>query len=164
MLDFPEEWDFGWEVIKFIDGIVDWVVVNWDPFFSAINTGILQVLLPFEKFLLLIPWWFFIILIGFIAWRAASWKFGIIAVAFLIIMSFLGLYDLTMRTLAIVLAASLIGCASMRPFTDSNGKVLPNSIAKLEEVTIGGTKQWILVRGIDQNGSSRFSVTMRVSG
>lgn len=108
MLDFPEEWDFGWEVIKFIDGVLDWVVVNWDPFFSAINTGVLQVLLPFEKFLLLIPWWFFIILIGFIAWRAAGWKFGIIAVAFLIIMSFLGLYDLTMRTLAIVLTASLI--------------------------------------------------------
>ncbi len=108
MLDFPEEWDFGWEVIKFIDGVLDWVVVNWDPFFSAINTGVLQVLLPFEKFLLLIPWWFFIILIGFIAWRAAGWKFGIIAVAFLLVMSFLGLYDLTMRTLAIVLAASLI--------------------------------------------------------
>lgn len=108
MLDFPEEWDFGWEVIKFIDGVLDWVVVNWDPFFSAINTGVLQVLLPFEKFLLLIPWWFFIILIGFIAWRAAGWKFGIIAVAFLLVMSFLGLYDLTMRTLAIVLTASLI--------------------------------------------------------
>jgi len=108
MLDFPEEWDFGWEVIKFIDGVLDWVVVNWDPFFSAINTGVLQVLLPFEKFLLLIPWWFFIILIGFIAWRAAGWKFGVIAVSFLLVMSFLGLYDLTMRTLAIVLAASLI--------------------------------------------------------
>ena len=108
MLDFPEEWDFGWEVIKFIDGLVDWVVINWDPFFSAINTGILQVLLPFEKFLLLIPWWFFIILIGFIAWRAAGWKFGVIAVAFLIVMAFLGLYDLTMSTLAIVLTASLI--------------------------------------------------------
>jgi glycine betaine/proline transport system permease protein len=108
MLDFPEEWDFGWEVIKFIDGIVDWVVINWDPFFSAINTGVLRILLPFEDFLLLIPWWFFIILIGLIAWRAAGWKFGIISVAFLLVMSFLGLYDLTMSTLAIVLTASLI--------------------------------------------------------
>jgi glycine betaine/proline transport system permease protein len=108
MLDFPKEWDFGWEVIKFIDGIVDWVVVNWDPFFSAINTGVLRILLPFEDFLLLIPWWFFIILIGFIAWRAAGYKFGIIAVVFLLAMSFLGLYDLTMSTLAIVLTATLI--------------------------------------------------------
>ncbi|KPK24867.1 MAG: hypothetical protein AMJ70_00715 [Dehalococcoidia bacterium SG8_51_3] len=108
MLDFPEEWDFGWEVIKFIDGIVDWVVINWDPFFSAINTGVLRILLPFEDLLLLIPWWFFIILIGLIAWRAAGWKFGIISVVFLLVMSFLGLYDLTMSTLAIVLTASLI--------------------------------------------------------
>lgn len=108
MLDFPKEWDFGWEVIKFIDGVVEWVVINWDPFFSAINSGVLQVLLPFERFLLLIPWWVFIILIGIIAWRAAGWKFGIIAVSFLIAMSFLGLYDLTMSTLAIVLTASLI--------------------------------------------------------
>ena len=108
MLDFPEEWDFGWEVIKFIDGVVDWVVINWDPFFSAINSGILQVLLPFEKFLLLIPWWVFIILIGLIAWRAAGLKFGIVSVVFLVVMAFLGLHDLTMSTLAIVLAASLI--------------------------------------------------------
>lgn len=108
MLDFPEEWDFGWEVIKFIDGVVDWVVINWDPFFSAINSGILQVLLPFEKFLLLIPWWVFIILIGLIAWRAAGLKFGIVSVIFLVVMAFLGLHDLTMSTLAIVLAASLI--------------------------------------------------------
>ena len=108
MLDFPENWDFGWEVIKFIDGIVDWVVVNWDPFFSAINTGVLRILLPFEDFLLWIPWWFFIILIGFVAWRAAGYKFGTIAVVFLVAMSFLGLYDLTHSTLAIVLTASLI--------------------------------------------------------
>ncbi len=108
MLDFPKEWDFGWEVIKFIDGVVDWVVINWDPFFSAINSGILQVLLPFERFLLLIPWWVFIILIGIIGWRAAGWKFSIVAVAFLVVMSFLGLYDLTMSTLAIVLTATLI--------------------------------------------------------
>ncbi|NLE08959.1 MAG: hypothetical protein GX631_06885, partial [Dehalococcoidales bacterium] len=33
-IDFPNEWNFGWDVIKFIDNIVEWIVINWDPFFS----------------------------------------------------------------------------------------------------------------------------------
>lgn len=33
------------------------------------------------------------------------------------------------------------------PIRDSNGRVLPDSIASLERVHIGGTDQWILIRG-----------------
>jgi len=109
MLDFPEAWDIGWEVIKTIDWLVDWVIVNWDPFFAAINVVISRGILgPFEDFLKWIPWWVFIAAVGFIAWRAVSVKFGITAAVFLVIMGFLGLYDLAMSTLAIVLTASLL--------------------------------------------------------
>lgn len=30
-IDYPKEWDFRWDTIKWIDGVVDWVVVNWSP-------------------------------------------------------------------------------------------------------------------------------------
>ncbi len=109
MLDFPEEWVFGWELIKFIDGIVDWVVINWDPFFSAINLVVLRGILgPFEDFLLWLPWWIVIIATGVLSWRIVGAKFAWVSVAFLLAINFVGLSDLAMSTLAIVLTAAAL--------------------------------------------------------
>lgn len=108
MFDFPEQWVFGWEVIKFIDRVVDWVVINWDPFFSAINIGVLRILVPLERFLLWLPWWVVIIVVGFLAWRMVSRKFAGVAVGFLAVMNIMGLVDLAMMTLAITITATLL--------------------------------------------------------
>ena len=108
MFDFPEQWIFGWEVIKWIDGVVDWVVVNWDPFFSAINIGVLRILVPLEDFLLWLPWWVVIIVVGLLGWRVVGTKFAAIAVGFLVVMTVLGLVDFAMMTLAITLTATLL--------------------------------------------------------
>ncbi len=110
-IDFPEEWDGvdpAWEAIKGIDTAVDWVVVNWDPFFTAINIGVLRILNPLEDFLMWLPWWLVIIIAGFLAWRAVSAKFAAIAIGFIAVMVALGLTDLAMMTLAITLTATLI--------------------------------------------------------
>jgi len=107
-IDFPKEWTFGWEVIKFIDGIVDWVVINWDPFFKVIRTIVLGILIPFRNFLLWLPWWLVIIGTGLLAWRMVSAKFAGIATGFLVFMVFMGLIELLMMTLAITLTATLL--------------------------------------------------------
>jgi pimeloyl-ACP methyl ester carboxylesterase len=39
--------------------------------------------------------------------------------------------------------------ASTPPILDANGKPLPNSIAVLEKVKLGGTEEWITIRGKD---------------
>jgi len=108
VIDFPKEWDFGWNVIKWIDGVVDWVVINWEPFFIVIRTIVLGILLPFRDFLLWLPWWLVIIGTGLLAWRVVSARFGVIAVLFLGFMSFMGLIDLLMLTLAITLTSTLL--------------------------------------------------------
>ena len=110
-IDFPEEWngvDPAWESIKAIDAAVDWIVINWDPFFSAINIVVLRILNPLQDFLMWLPWWLVIIIVGFLAWRAVSAKFAAIAVGFIAVMVVLGLTDLAMMTLAITITASLL--------------------------------------------------------
>jgi pimeloyl-ACP methyl ester carboxylesterase len=40
--------------------------------------------------------------------------------------------------------------ASTPPITDADGNPIPGSIASLETVTLGGSEQWITIRGYDQ--------------
>lgn len=108
MFDFPEMLIIGRDIQKWLDGVVDWVVINWDPFFSAINTGVLRILVPFEDFLQWLPWWFIVIIVAIIAWRKVSVRFGVIAAVLLLAVSFFGLLDLAMTTLAVVLTAALL--------------------------------------------------------
>ena len=108
MFDFPEQWVFGWEVIKWIDGIVDWLVINWDPFFVAIRTVVLGILIPFRDFLRWLPWWAVIIVTGLLGWRIVGKRFAVIAAGFLLLMTGLGLIEYAMLTLAITLTATLL--------------------------------------------------------
>lgn len=41
--------------------------------------------------------------------------------------------------------------AAVPPITDAGGNPLPNSIASLEQITLGGVAQWIQIRGADAN-------------
>jgi len=107
-IDYPQEWDFGWEAIKWIDGIVEWVVVNWEPFFIVIRTIVLGILVPFRAFLLWLPWWVVVAGTGLLAWRMVGAKFGAIALLFLVFTAVMGLIDLLMMTLAVTLTATLL--------------------------------------------------------
>jgi glycine betaine/proline transport system permease protein len=107
-IDFPEEWDFGWDAIKWINGIVDWVVINWDPVFKVIRAVVLGILLPFRDFLQWLPWWLVIVGTGLLSWRMVGARFGVVAVLFLVFMSLMGLIELLMLTLAITLTAALL--------------------------------------------------------
>jgi pimeloyl-ACP methyl ester carboxylesterase len=53
---------------------------------------------------------------------------------------------MALSLLAVVVSQRL---ASTPPITDAQGQPLPNSIASLERVTLGGTEQWITMRGQD---------------
>jgi len=109
VLNFPEDWVFGWDLIKIIDHAVDWIIINGEAFFEAINIGVLRgILIPLEKALLWAPWWAVIVLTGIVAWRAVSVRFAIITAAFLLFMPFMGLLDDAAVTLSITLASTII--------------------------------------------------------
>ena len=108
MFDFPEDWVVGQDVSKRIDSAVDWVVVNWDPFFDFINSRVLDFLGPIEDFLLWLPWWLVIVVTGLVAWRAIGRNTAGVAAGLLVVLAVLGLMDLAMMTLAIVLASTTL--------------------------------------------------------
>ena len=109
LADVPEAWDIGRTVSRWIDQGVDWMVVTWDPFFSAINIGLLRYfLLPLEKWLLLLPWFLVIAVVALIAYGMVSLKFSLVAIGMVLGTAVLGLFDLAMATLALVITSALI--------------------------------------------------------
>jgi glycine betaine/proline transport system permease protein len=106
-MEFPTWIDFN--LARWIDAIMKWILTNWGGFFDAIGDGILQVLLQIEKFLLWLPWFVVIIIVGVVAWRAIRhWAAGLVMAGFLILIGSFGYWDLAMMTLAIVIAAVII--------------------------------------------------------
>ena len=63
----------------------------------------------------------------------------------------------TLETLAGIIFVSLIAVAASQffastpPIRDTNGQLIPGSIASLEKVNLNGTEQWITIRGQDVN-------------
>jgi glycine betaine/proline transport system permease protein len=108
MLEFPENWVVRGDIQRWIDTSIDWAVVTWDPIFSAINIGVLAIQVPLEKFLLWLPWWFVIGVVGLLAWRVVGRNIAAVAMALLFLMGVLGLLDYAMQTLAILITATLL--------------------------------------------------------
>ncbi len=110
MLEFPEFIHFP--LAEWIDAIMHWVLTNWGVFFDAVGDSILLVLLYIERFLLWMPWFVAVLLVGLLAWRVMRhWLAGVVMAAFLIVIGSFGYWDLSMMTLAIIIAAVIISLA-----------------------------------------------------
>lgn len=107
-LDIPESWDVGWEVIKAIDGGVQWIVVEGDVFFDGIRDGVIWFLVRLRDFLLWIPWWLMVGAVALAAWRKVGKVFALLTVGFFAFIIFMGHYDLAMMTLSVTLTATLL--------------------------------------------------------
>ncbi|NQT57990.1 MAG: proline/glycine betaine ABC transporter permease [Bacteroidetes bacterium] len=104
MIDFPELLEIP--LANWVDKIMSWLLKNLDGFFDAIGFIILQVVMGFEKFFLFIPWFVLIPLVGLAGWKLIkSWKMGIVFMAMLLIIGSFGYWELSMRTLSLVIAS-----------------------------------------------------------
>ncbi len=106
MQEFPEFFELPLE--KWIDGGVEWLTVEGDAFFDAIGNGLLQLLLWLEGALLWVPWYVLIALVAFVAWRVKDWRLAAGSAVGMVFIGLLGLWEASMQTLAIVLAATLL--------------------------------------------------------
>lgn len=106
MREFPEFFDL--ELGAFVESFIKWLVRSFGPFFDAVTTSILWVLLRLDEFLLWLPWWCFLLVIFLLGWWLIRWTTGLFFVLLLCMIGAFGYWDLLMSTLAIVLASVVI--------------------------------------------------------
>lgn len=104
MLNFPDI--VSLPLAKWIDAIMAWLLTNLDGFFDFIGLIILNVVDAFESLFLFVPWFVLILLIGIAGWKLiGSIRTGITFMIFMFIIGSFGYWELSMRTLALVIAS-----------------------------------------------------------
>jgi glycine betaine/proline transport system permease protein len=93
---------------KWIDALVSWMVIAGQPVFSVISSGLLYVLVRLERVLLGMPWIGVILILAVLAWRLSGWRLAVGVVAGMTFIGSLGLWEHSMRTLALVIAGTLL--------------------------------------------------------
>ncbi len=90
---------------KWVAGAVDWLVGNYRPQFQAVKWPVEQTLNGIDWVLQAVPPIIFLIVLFAIAWRLSSWKVGIFGVVTFLLAGYLGMWEETMTTLAMVISA-----------------------------------------------------------
>ena len=92
-----------------IDDGVKWITTNWSVFFDAITVGLRNTLNFVETVFVETPWPVTVLVVLLLAWRLAGPRTTIFTAASLAYIGFLGFWDASMTTLALV-AVSVIIC------------------------------------------------------
>ncbi|MDC7244529.1 MAG: proline/glycine betaine ABC transporter permease [Sphaerochaetaceae bacterium] len=104
MFKFPEIVEIP--LAQGIDKIMDWLLVYLDGFFDFIGMIILKVVMAFENLFLFLPWFVIILLVGLAGWKLIrSLKTGILFMILMLIIGTFGYWELSMRTLALVISS-----------------------------------------------------------
>ena len=115
MIEFPEV--ISIPLADWIDAIMDWLLTNLDEFFDTIGFIILQVMLAFENFFTLVPWFVIILLIFLAGWKfLGRWYHGFAFALMLFLIGTFGYWDLAMRTLSLVFVAVIFSLLIGLPF------------------------------------------------
>jgi glycine betaine/proline transport system permease protein len=111
---FPEAWEFS--VATPADAIVSWSQQNLTDLASAVSDFIIVRLLdPVELRLVGVPWWMIAGAFALIAWRVSGLRLAVGSFACILGLGLLGMWDLSMGTLAQVLVAVVITLALSIP-------------------------------------------------
>ncbi len=107
MIKFPEF--INLPMAKYVDKIMDWLLLNLQGLFDFIGFIILKVVMAFEQVLLFVPWFVIILLIGLAGWKlVGSLRTGIVFMILMFIVGAFQYWDLAMMTLALVLSSVVL--------------------------------------------------------
>ncbi|MEX2374787.1 MAG: glycine/betaine ABC transporter permease, partial [Dehalococcoidia bacterium] len=88
-----------------VDVVVDWARGNARWFFQALRVPVDFILENIRDFLRWLPPLVVVLAMGAVAWRVAGRGVAIFGLASLLLLGFLGIWDLTMVTLAMIVSA-----------------------------------------------------------
>lgn len=104
---FPE--NLHYSIRGPVNDFIEMLVINYGWIFKAISNALLQSVLLIEAALRGLPWWGVIVIFMVGAWYSSRRITLTIAVgALLFLVGILGLWDLTMQTLALMLMATIV--------------------------------------------------------
>lgn len=113
MWQFPET--VRLPLAEWIDAIVNWLTIKGEPVFDVIGSTLLALLVQLEKGLLATPWFVVVLVVGGLAWRISGLRTAMGATAGLLFVGTLGLWEHAMKTLALVIAGTLLSVAIAVP-------------------------------------------------
>jgi glycine betaine/proline transport system permease protein len=106
MFNFPETVKLP--LADWIDAVMSWLLNNFQGFFDFIGRIILEVVNAFEVIFVTIPWFLFIPLIGFIAYKQfKNIRTPITFMLMLLFIGSIGYWEMAMQTLSLVISSVL---------------------------------------------------------
>lgn len=104
MFKFPDI--NGFPLARWVDNIMSWLLNHMDGFFDVIGLIILNVVVGIEQIFLNLPWFVIILLIGLGGWKLVGRiRTGIVFMVLMILIGTFGYWELSMRTLSLVIAS-----------------------------------------------------------
>ncbi|WP_038053605.1 proline/glycine betaine ABC transporter permease [Thioalkalivibrio sp. ALJ1] len=98
-----------------IETAVDWILDNLEPGLDGIAWFLGLLTNSFEGALLAIPAWLLVLILVGLSWWRVSWRFGIFAIVALGLILGMDLWEPTIKTLSLVLAATAVALAIGMP-------------------------------------------------
>jgi len=100
--------DWNIPLREWTNSAVEWLVSQYGSFFDAITDALLFALVRVERFLVWLPWWLVVALLGVVVWHAFGKRVvpAIIMAGLLIVVGTFGLWSELMTTLALMVVAT----------------------------------------------------------
>ncbi len=94
---YPAAWELS--TGTFWSRVVEWINVNFFDFLEAIkNAVLLNLLIPFKRFLLGLPWVGVAGLLAFAGWRLGGWRLAVLTGSLTVLIAVAGLWEKAMIT------------------------------------------------------------------
>lgn len=105
-VDYPENLII--DIAGPIDSVVDWIDKTFRGLLDAFVVFFTFLLDNVQEFLLIVPWWVYILLVGVLGWRLYKWPTGVGLGVLVFAIGLLGHWEGTMYTLTIILVSVMI--------------------------------------------------------